>query len=200
MESKETDAILRIADENSRKAEELIRTMGIKEAWESVGVEVHPVGSMPMGLLMKHRDLDFHVYSDEVRMADGFAALAHMAERMRMKRVECRDLLDTEEECIEWHAWCKDEAGAEWQIDMIHIRRGSRYDGFFEEMARRIAAALTPETRLAILQLKNETPENAHIAGIEYYQAVLRDGVRTYDDFLEWRKRHPLQGIVEWMQ
>ena len=37
------------------------------------------------------------------------------------------------------------------------------------------------------------------IAGIEYYVAVLRDGVRTYDAFAEWRRTHPLTGIVEWM-
>ena len=37
------------------------------------------------------------------------------------------------------------------------------------------------------------------IAGIEYYVAVLRDGVRTYDAFAEWRRTHPFTGIVEWM-
>ena len=68
-----------------------------------------------------------------------------------------------------------------------------------EMVADRIAAALTPVTRRAILQLKYDTPDDVKIAGIEYYVAVLRDGVRTYDAFAEWRRTHPLTGIVEWM-
>ena len=35
--------------------------------------------------------------------------------------------------------------------------------------------------------------------GVEYYQAVLRGGVRTLADFIRWRQEHPVTGIVEWM-
>jgi len=35
--------------------------------------------------------------------------------------------------------------------------------------------------------------------GIEYYQAVLRDGVGTYAEFEAWRAAHPVTGILEWM-
>jgi len=82
---------------------------------------------------------------------------------------------------------------------MIHIRKGSRYDGYFEKVAERIGLLLTDETRLAILQLKDETPETEKIIGVEYYQAVIRDGIRNYADFQEWRKQHPVTGVVEWM-
>ena len=73
------------------------------------------------------------------------------------------------------------------------------WDGYFERVADRIAAVLTDETRRAVLQIKYDTPDEVKIAGIEYYVAVLRDGVRTYDAFAEWRRTHPLTGIVEWM-
>lgn len=75
----------------------------------------------------------------------------------------------------------------------------SRYDGYFEEVARRISAALTDETREAILRLKWETLDTEKIAGIEYYMAVLRDGIRSYPDFVRWREAHPLTGVAEWM-
>ena len=81
-------------------------------------------------------------------------------------------MLATEERCLEWHAWYEDQEGELWQLDMIHIEKGSRYDGYFEEVARRISAALTDETREAILRLKWETPDTEKIAGIEYYMAV----------------------------
>lgn len=86
-----------------------------------------------------------------------------------------------------------------WQIDMIHILRGSRYDGYFERVADRISAVLTPEMRRAILSLKYTTPDTMHIAGVEYYRAVIAGGVRSYEDFLDWREKNPVTGIVEWL-
>lgn len=82
---------------------------------------------------------------------------------------------------------------------LIHILRGSRYDGYFERVADRISAMLTEEMRRAVLLLKYLTPDDCHVAGIEYYRAVIEGGVRTYEDFLEWRCDHPLLGVVEWM-
>lgn len=126
-------------------------------------------------------------------------ALAKLAANPAVKRIEYGNLLATEERCLEWHAWYEDQEGELWQLDMIHIEKGSRYDGYFEEVARRISAALTDETREAILRLKWETPDTEKIAGIEYYMAVLRDGIRSYPDFVRWREAHPLTGVAEWM-
>ena len=50
-------------------------------------------------------------------------------------------------------------------------------------MAERISAVLTDEMRLAILKLKYETPDTEKIMGVEYYQAVIQDGVRSYPEF-----------------
>ena len=60
-----------------------------------------------------------------------------------------RDLLRTDEACIEWHLRLRDEQDELWSIDLIHIRSGSLYDGFFERVAGRIREVLTPETRRA---------------------------------------------------
>ena len=61
------------------------------------------------------------------------------------------------------------------------------------------SAVLTDEMRLAILKLKYETPDTEKIMGVEYYQAVIQDGVRSYPEFEEWRRLHPAVGVVEWM-
>ena len=103
----------------------------------------------------------------------------------------------TEEACLEFHVWFILD-NEEWQIDMIQILKGSQFDGFFENVAERINAVLTPETRRTILELKYLTPDDEHIMGIEYYQAVIADGVKTYPDFIRWRKAHPVTGIVSW--
>ena len=191
--------ILDMAGRNQQKAWEIIESTGVIPIWESIGAQVNLVGSLRMGLLMKHRDIDFHIYTSSLSLADSFRAMAKLAENTSVKKIECVNLLHTVEACVEWHAWYQDSESELWQIDMIHIRKGSRYDGYFEKVAERLRAVLTDETRLAILKLKYETPETEKIIGIEYYQAVIRDGVRSYAEFEVWRQEHPVTGIVEWM-
>ena len=195
-----TDSELLIKSEDmQRRAWDIIRRLRLMEIWADAGAEAHVVGSLAMGLMMTHRDIDLHVYSPPLTVEGSFAAMARLAEDAAVKKIECLNLLDTDEACIEWHAWYDDGQGGEWQIDIIHILKGSRYDGYFERMAERIKAALTDDTRLAILRLKAGTPENEHVMGVEYYQAVLRDGVRTMPDFMRWRTEHPVTGVLEWM-
>ena len=191
--------ILELAEKNQREAWEVIRKTDVMNIWKSVGAEINLVGSLNMGLLVKNRDVDFHIYSSPLTPAGSFMAMAKLAENTSVKKIECVNLLHTVEACVEWHAWYQDSDNALWQIDMIHIRKGSRYDGYFEKVAERISSVLTDEIKRTILQLKNETPESEKIMGGEYYQAVIRDGVRTYAGFEEWRKEHPVGGVLEWM-
>lgn len=191
--------ILDIALRNQQKAREVIENSGLIPAWESIGAEVNLVGSLRTGLLMKHRDIDFHIYSSPLSLSDSFLAMSRLAANPFVGKIECVNLLHTVEECVEWHACYQEPEGEPWQIDMIHIRKGSRYDGYFEKVAERISSVLTDETRQAILQLKYDTPETEKVIGVEYYQAVIQDGVRNYLEFEEWRRLHPVTGVVEWM-
>lgn len=191
--------IQEIAKKNQAKAWKIIQDTNLVNIWESSKAEVHLIGSLKMELLMKHRDIDFHIYSNPLNISDSFTAMAKLAANPAIKRIEYANLLDTEEQCLEWHAEYLDTEQALWQIDMIHIVKGSLYDGYFEKMAARISNVLTPEMKNAILTLKYETPDHEKIMGIEYYQAVIRDNIRSYTDFMEWRQTHPITGIVEWM-
>lgn len=189
--------IVPLADATQKQAREVIRQSGIREAWESIGAKVNQVGSMATGLLMKHRDIDFHIYTDKLDATESFKAISRICVNPNVIRLEYRNLAATDEACLEWHVWYNLD-GEEWQIDMIQILRGSQFDGYFEHVAERIKAALTPERRRTILELKYLTPSEEHIAGIEYYQAVIADGVRTYVQFTAWRKEHPMTGINQW--
>lgn len=193
------ERLIDIAQTNQQRAHEIIQDLNLIPLWASIDVEANLVGSLRMELLMKHLDIDLHLYSDPVSLADDFRIIARLAQNPRIKRIEYANLLNTEEACLEWHLHYEDPLNQMWQIDMIHILKGSRYDGYFEQMADRIVAALTDETRHTILQLKYETPESEKIMGIEYYQAVLRDGVKNYAEFETWRRQHPVTGIVTWM-
>ena len=57
---------------------------------------------------------------------------------------------------------------------------------------------MSEEMRQTIIRLKFETPDNFKIAGIEYYKAVIQDGITNFDDFLKWRKSHNFEGIIKW--
>ena len=191
--------ILELTKRNQQKAWEIIEDTRIVRIWEGIGAKVNLVGSLRTGLLMKHRGIDFHIYTSPLDLSASFRAMAELAENTSIKRIEYTNLLHTAEACIEWHAWYQDMEGELWQMDMIHIQEGSRYDGYFERVAERISAVLTDEMRLAILKLKYETPDTEKIMGVEYYQAVIQDGVRSYPEFEEWRRLHPAVGVVEWM-
>ena len=192
-----SDNIELIANNNLQKAMLIIEKSGVRQTWEAIGATVNQVGSMAMGLLMKHRDIDFHIYTDKLDIAESFEVMKKICVNPAVTRMEYRNLADTEEACLEFHVWfmLDDE---EWQIDMIQILKGSPFDGYFEHVAQRIKAVLTPETRRTILELKYQTPDNEHIMGIEYYQAVIADGVHSYPEFMEWRKTHPANGIISW--
>ena len=191
--------IFELAKRNQQKAWEIIEDTRIVRIWEGIGAKVNLVGSLRTGLLMKHRDIDFHIYTSPLDLSASFRAMAELAENTSVKKIEYTNLLHTAEACIEWHAWYQDMEGELWQMDMIHIQEGSRYDGYFERVAERISAVLTDEMRLAILKLKYETPDTEKIMGVEYYQAVIQDGVRSYPEFEEWRRLHPAVGVVEWL-
>ena len=192
-----TDNIELIAKNNFEKALHVIEKSGVRQAWEAIGATVNPVGSMAMGLLMKHRDIDFHIYTEKLDIAESFGVMKKICSNPAVTRMEYRNLADTEEACLEFHVWFMLD-NEEWQIDMIQILKGSQFDGYFERVAERIKAVLTPEIRRTILELKYLTPDDEHIMGIEYYQAVIADDVRTYPEFLQWRANHPANGIVSW--
>ena len=190
---------LKIAERNRQKALAIIDELKITECWQAFGAVANPVGSLRTELLMKNLDIDFHIYSYSFSVTESFGAVALIAENPRIKNISYKNLLDTDEQCIEWHLSYIDNDKNEWKIDLIHILKCSRYEGYFENVADRIKAVMTPEQKLTILSIKNDTPDNVKIKGIEIYQAVIRDGIRDYTEFCKWKKSNNTDGIIEWI-
>ena len=186
------------AQKNETHALAVIRKSGIIPAWKNIGAEINLVGSLKIGTLGKHPDIDFHTYTPELDIRQSFAVMAQIAQNPQARRIEFVNLADTEECCFEWHIWFDDNNGTLWQIDIIQIKRGTKYDGYFEKQAEEIKAAMSEEMRQTIIRLKFETPDNFKIAGIEYYKAVIQDGITNFDDFMKWRKSHNFEGIIKW--
>ncbi len=192
--------ILEIAEKNQKRAYEVIHDSDVVACWESIGAEVNLVGSLKMGLLVTHKDIDFHIYTDRLDVSESFKAISlFVTKNPDIVHLDYTNLANTDEVCLEWHAWYKDKDSEVWQLDMIQILKGSRYDGYFEKMAERIVEVMTPSQKETIMKLKYETPHTEKIFGVEYYQAVIRDGVGNIDELLDWHKKNSDGGIIEWI-
>lgn len=185
--------------EAAKRAIEILEKSGVKSIWEQAGAEVRLVGSLRMGLIAKHRDIDLHVYSSGITEESSFAIAARMAKNPNIVEMKCLNGLHTDEHCIAWHLQYKVNENEIWQIDIIHIEKETQYDGYFEEMADMIVARLTPELKETILSMKYNTPDNEIIHGVEYYEAVLANGITNLQELREWIKARRSKPFYYWM-
>lgn len=184
---------------NQKNAREVLKESGIAEIWKASGCRVNLIGSLRMGLLAAHRDIDLHVYSSGITTESSFAIAAKMAANPKVTEIRCINGLHTDEHCIAWHAFYKADTGEIWQFDIIHIEEGTEYDGYFERMADRIIEVMTPEHRDTILRLKFETPEGRDYHGVEYYEAVIADGIAEMTAFENWVTEHRNKAPYYWI-
>lgn len=191
--------ILSKAQAVQQQARDVINETGVTRIWESKNATINLIGSLQTGLMINNRDIDFHIYSNPFKLEDSFAAISELAQKQGITKISYANLLDTPEQCVEWHAWYQAPDGNTWQIDMIHILETSPYAGYFEKVAARINQVLTPQTKQAILEIKQTASEHGKVRGIEVYKAVIQDGVKNFEQFLEWKKSNPEEEIINWM-
>ena len=183
---------------NQERARGVLVSSGIADVWERNGCRVNLVGSLRMGLLASHRDIDLHVYSKGITEEGSFAIAAQVARLPGVTEIRCINGLHTDEHCVAWHIFyrCDDEV---WQFDVIHIEEGTEYDGFFERMADRIVEVMTSGQKEIILRLKFEAPSGSDFHGVEFYEAVIADGISNMVEFEEWITDHRKKPMYYWI-
>ena len=196
-------SIFALAELRQATAHFILRDLNIFPLWKQAGGFCNLVGSLRTGLLIQHLDIDVHAYTPLLNTEISFAIMGRLARHPAVKAIQFSNRLHTEEECLEWHCLCEypDATGKkqEWQLDCIHIRKGSLYDGHFERVADAILKQLTPERRMTILSLKYQTPGQDVIPGIVYCRAVLEDNVQTWNEFCQWRNEHRNIDLMHWI-
>ncbi|MDE6812177.1 MAG: phosphoglycerate mutase family protein [Muribaculaceae bacterium] len=190
--------IRQLAYDRQEKAKSVLKESGISRIWEANGCRVNLVGSLRMGLLAGHKDIDLHVYSKGITEESSFAIASQIIKSPEIMEVRCINGLHTDECCMAWHFIYKYEEEL-WQIDVIHIEEGTRYDGYFERMADRIKETMTPEQKDIILNLKFRTPRDRDYHGVEYYEAVIADGIRDLQGFENWVVEHRKKPMYYWI-
>jgi hypothetical protein len=156
------------------------------------------VGSTALGLMVRP-DLDITVVCPEL----GYAAAelvaqigARLAMHPRVWRVLFRN--DTGE----WNTdpaypdglylglGYRSEPGQDWNLDIWFVDEPDRQPDL--AAADAIAARLTPDARIAILEIKQalvDEPPVRRVPSYYVYTAVLDDGVQTPEQFSEWLAR-----------
>ena len=192
------EEIFNLSFANQERAKRVLMNSDIANVWEQNGCRVNLIGSLRMGLMASHKDIDLHVYSKGITEESSFAIAVQIAKLPDVIEIKCINGLHTDEHCIAWHIFYKYEEDI-WQIDVIHIEEGTEYDGFFEQMADRITEVMTNDQKETILRLKFETLSDKDYHGVEYYEAVIADGISNMVEFEEWVIEHRKKPMYYWI-
>ena len=90
------EEIFNLSFANQEKAKRVLKKSGIANVWEQNGCRVNLVGSLRMGLLALHRDIDLHVYSKGITVESSFAIAAQIAQLPDVTEIRCINGLHTE--------------------------------------------------------------------------------------------------------
>jgi hypothetical protein len=132
-----------LARATQAEARDIVEGLDIEGHWRRAGAVINAVGSFRTGLLVRHRDIDFHVYTPVLDRGLSFHVMAALASSPYLNDLRFIDGSGTEERCLEWHGIWQRPGGAPWQIDIIHIESGSTFDGYFERFADRLCRPWT---------------------------------------------------------
>lgn len=162
------------------------------DLFERLGTVGRPVqtGSLALGLMV-WRDIDVTVRCPTLAVAPIFEALRPLALHPRVRRLVFRN--DTGHwntdpdypDGLYWGVDCRSQAGDDWKLDVWFLREGTTQ--FDLQHIESLPPRLTPETRLAILRIKeawHRRPEyGSDVRSYDIYEAVLDYGARTPAEF-----------------
>jgi hypothetical protein len=193
-----TGTLVRRQEELRAEADAVSADLRLDERLSALGEPIR-VGSAALGLMVR-RDLDVTVACPVLDAAATEAVArtgAGLAVHPRVREVRFRD--DT-------GYWNTDPAypdglylgvgyrsaeGRDWTLDLWFVDEPERQPDLAD--LRTLPPRLTPETRAAILEIKEAwagRPEYGRaVHGVDVYRAVLDDGVRTPGEFTRWCAR-----------
>ncbi|MFD8497199.1 hypothetical protein [Amycolatopsis sp. NPDC059657] len=193
-----SDDLLARQDELQAEADEVTAALGLGEALAALGDPIR-VGSSALQLMVR-RDIDLTVVCpalDEPTHEAVWRIGADLVAQPRVRQVTMRD--DTGH----WNVdpaypdglYLKVEyrtlAAQTWNLDIWFVDDPSRQPDLAH--LKTFPERLTDDLRLAILRIKHAWARNpgygSIISSYDVYRSVLDDGVRTPEQFEEWRKR-----------
>ena len=130
------NSVVMMSRHMQQEATQLLRGLSLLQNWEGIGCEAHVVGSLAMELMLRRRNINVCVYSDAVSVEQSADGIAQLSSSLGIGKVSYENLLHTERQCIIWHVPYRDVSGDDWTFDMVHMVRGSAYDGYLRSVAQ----------------------------------------------------------------
>jgi hypothetical protein len=193
------NAVLARAEKRRKRALQIVDELDLIGRWSQYGRPV-VVGSVSHGLVVAP-DIDMEVCAEDPQIAHGFEVMAQVAESSNVVRIEFKNDLGTRGKWLYWEVHYRDEDGVVWTIETYFCGPGDPYAHFSERLTENLKKALTEEHRLAILTIKEALCERGLMddtKSTDICRAVIDDGIRSVDAFLEWIESNKSEGIVEW--
>lgn len=181
----------------ARRAEDILADLDLVRKWAPYGRPV-VVGALAHGLLAGP-DIDMEVYCPELRIEHGFQVVSECALNPRVTEVRFANHLAGPDKALYWQLRYLESDGTAWKLDIwsapedYALPRG-------EHLVEPLRAALTRETRKAILELKHLRTNDPTVAciSIDLYRAVVDDHVRTADELRAWLQSHEIGQLTDW--
>ena len=189
-------ATLTRAEQRRAAAVELVASLQLMERWAEVGAPVL-VGAVAYGLVVAP-DVDLEIYCGQPRVEAGFGVISQLAALPGVWKVRFSNELDGPDQGLYWQVRYRADSSEVWKVDMwllAHNHRGPRAVDAVEPMRR----ALIDETRSAILEIKEALADRDDVRSVDVYRAVLDDGVRSLDAFIQWHDRNASTDLVDWL-
>jgi hypothetical protein len=171
------------------EATDVLADLDLFDRLETVGRPVQ-TGSLALGLMV-WRDIDVTVLCPTLAVAPIFEALRPLALHPSVRRLQFRN------DSGRWNAdpaypdglyWGVDyraQQDQDWKLDLWFLREGTTQ--FDLQHIESLPPRLTPESRLAILRIKDvwqRRPEyGSAVRSYDIYEAVLDHDVRTLEEF-----------------
>ena len=173
------------------------------DLFERLGTVGRPVqtGSLALGLMV-WRDIDVTVLCPALAVAPIFEALRPFALHQNVRRLQFRN--DTGHwnadpaypDGLYWGVDYRAQPGSDWKLDLWFLREGTTQ--FDLQHIESLPLRLTPESRLAILRIKDvwhQRPEyGSAVRSYDIYEAVLDHDVRTLEGFEAYLARRSRRG------
>jgi hypothetical protein len=178
-------------------AEAILQELDLLAKWRRFGRPVL-VGALSFDLAVA-ADIDMETYCSDLKIEHGFQVISECAMNPHVTSAQFINALNTPDKALYWQLHYSAADGVDWKIDMwsasedYPLPRG-------EHFVQPMRDALTPETRAAILTLKEAraTGELSMFLSVDLYRAVLEGGVRTIDQWLAWQATHETSVLTGW--
>jgi hypothetical protein len=190
----ETDELLARQDALQAEADAVLVDLDLLRILSEVGRPVR-TGSAALGLMVA-RDIDVTTLCPVLQATGIFDAVRSLSVHPRIRRLAFRN--DTGRWNVDpaypdglyWQVEYVAAAGVAWNLDLWFLLEGTTQ--FDLEHMRTLPPRLTPDTRLAILRIKealHDPTVGQRVRGYEVYEAVLDHDVRTPAEFRDRLRR-----------